>query len=386
MPGNKKRLLIEGWRSIPHSYALVNQFQILELLSRQEISIAHRDLPFSSRWRPTAGLFSAEQEALLASLPAPGARERFDAVYRIGFPFDLADSPRAERTVVFGTAEYGRALTASIAGGSPVAEAHWHSSAVIVTPSNWSRHGFLRAGAVAERCMVVPHGVDTQLFAPMDPAERKRLREAQGWEGFTFLTIGAATNNKGLDILLKALAIVSRSHPQVRLVVKGLDSMYDSDKLFAESKGRLTAQGIAQILPRIYYWGEATGMADMARMYNLADAYVAPYRAEGFGLPILEAAACGLPVICTAGGSSDDFVRDDFTMRISSQRVYTMSDEGPVMQLEANLDHLIELMTQAIEQPRIAERARAAGPQFVRENFTWRHVVDKLVDVLFPKS
>jgi hypothetical protein len=91
-------------------------------------------------------------------------------------------------------------------------------------------------------------------------------------------------------------------------------------------------------------------------------------------------------VICTAGGSSDDFVRDEFTMRISSQRVYTMSDEGPVMQLEPNLDHLIELMTQAIEQPRIAERARAAGPQFVRENFTWRHVVDKLVDVLFPKS
>lgn len=386
MPGATKRLLIEGWRSIPHSYALVNQFQILELLAREQISLAHRDLPYDSRWHPTAGLLSADQERRLSSVAPPKPRDRFDAVYRIGYPFDLSDSPVADRTVVFATSEYGRALDGSMAGGRPVAEAHWSSSSIIATPSKWSRQGFLRADAVADRVVVIPHGVDTSLFSPMDPAERQRLRSAMGWEGFVFLTVGAVTPNKGLDVLLDALAIVSQLHPEVRLVIKGLDKLYGSDKLLAEVQGRLRPQGIAQVRPRIRYWGDVTGMADMAIMYNLADAYVAPYRAEGFCLPILEAAACGIPVICTAGGSSDDFVNNDFALRIVSHPGQVMSDEGPVLQLEPNVGHLVELMTHVIEQPEVARVAREAGPKFVQANFTWRHAVDRLLKVLFPIS
>jgi glycosyltransferase involved in cell wall biosynthesis len=124
----------------------------------------------------------------------------------------------------------------------------------------------------------------------------------------------------------------------------------------------------------------------MATLYQLADAYVAPYRAEGFGLPVLEAIACGLPVICTAGGATDDFVRDDFALRISSKLVHLQSYDEPGIQLEPNLDHLIELMKRVIEQPEIARRARTAGPEFVRANYTWRHAVDKLMPLLFPQT
>ena len=154
----------------------------------------------------------------------------------------------------------------------------------------------------------------------------------------------------------------------------------------AQAAAKLTAEEIAQIDNRVHYRGGVGSLADMATLYQLSDAYVAPYRAEGFGLPVLEAAACGLPVICTAGGSTDDFVRDDFGLQISSRITHLPCYGESGMQLEPNLEHLIELMRRVIEQPEIAERARVAGPQFVRANFTWGHAVDKLLGVLFPQT
>ncbi len=90
MAQGQKKLLIEGWRGLPHSYAMVNQFQILELLKRPEISIAHRDLPYlAPHWKPVGGLFSVEQERQIAAIRMPGEGERFDALYRIGGRIDL---------------------------------------------------------------------------------------------------------------------------------------------------------------------------------------------------------------------------------------------------------------------------------------------------------
>ena len=51
-----------------------------------------------------------------------------------------------------------------------------------------------------------------------------------------------------------------------------------------------------------------TSGAQMAALYNLADAYVTPYHAEAFNMPALEAAACGVPLIVPRGGPTDDFV------------------------------------------------------------------------------
>jgi hypothetical protein len=56
------------------------------------------------------------------------------------------------------------------------------------------------------------------------------------------------------------------------------------------------------------------------------------------------------------------------------------------VQLEPNLDHLVELMSGVIEKPEIGAKARLAGPEFVRSNYTWGHAVDKLLTVLFPQT
>ena len=320
------------------------------------------------------------------SLPAPAAGERFDAVYRIAAPYDLSPSPSSDRTVVFCTAEFGNVPAIYMSGRRPLSEAHRNNPTIITTASNWSREGFLHAGAAAERVVVVPHGVDPKIFAPLDEAQRAEARRKLGWDGFIFLTVGSATPNKGMDLLFKAIAAIVGTHRQVQLVVKGIDVIYNSDKKIQQAAEKLTQQEIARLDSRVHYRGGVGSLVEMATLYQLADAYVAPYRAEGFGLPVLEAIACGLPVICTAGGATDDFVRDDFALRISSKLVHLQSYDEPGIQLEPNLDHLIELMKRVIEQPEIARRARTAGPEFVRANYTWRHAVDKLMPLLFPQT
>jgi glycosyltransferase involved in cell wall biosynthesis len=382
-----RRILIEGWRAIPHSYALVNQFQILEMLTRPELAIAHRDLAYIlPQWQGRTGIFSAEQEKILGAALPPAPGEKFDALYRIAAPFDFRAAESAPRTVVFGTAEFGIVPAHFIFWGKSVAEALGESRAVVVTPSNWSREGFLRSGAPADRVFVVPHGVDAGIFSPMEESRRAELRKQMGWEGFIFLTVGSVTENKGIDLLLKGLAAVSQRYPQTRLLIKGLDDLYDSRSLLRQSAGKLTEAERRQIEHRVHYRGETGALADMALLYQLADAYVTPYRAEGFCLPALEAAACGLPVICTRGGASDDFLRDDFSMRIQSRPVQVSSYGEQGVQLEPNLDHLVELMSGVIEKPEIGAKARLAGPEFVRSNYTWGHAVDKLLTVLFPQT
>jgi hypothetical protein len=68
----RKRLLVEGWRFIPHSYALVAQAHCLSLLRRNDVDLRFRDLPFhDGGWQPVRGLFAKEDEDALAALGAP---------------------------------------------------------------------------------------------------------------------------------------------------------------------------------------------------------------------------------------------------------------------------------------------------------------------------
>ena len=92
-------ILVSGWRFIVHSYAVANQFQCLELLRRSPgVRLFFEDVPyFDPSWRAATGLFSAESEAALRSIPPPPAGLKPHAELRIAFPYDLLRPPRASR-------------------------------------------------------------------------------------------------------------------------------------------------------------------------------------------------------------------------------------------------------------------------------------------------
>src|SRR6185503_19278167 len=124
-----------------------------------------------------------------------------------------------------------------------------------------------------------------------------------------------------IDLLLQAFAQILRKHRRARLLLKGLDSLYASQQYLDADLANLSAADARLVRSRLNYNGDSLTFAILPQLYYLADCYVTPYSGEGFNLPALEAAACGTPVICTAGGPTDDFVTDDFARRIDSQIV-----------------------------------------------------------------
>jgi glycosyltransferase involved in cell wall biosynthesis len=377
-------LLVEGWRFIPHSYAVVNQFQLLSLLNEPGLRILHRDMPyFREQWRPVNGLFSSEAEAALRAIPAVTGEAQADAVLRITYPYNLAPSPH-RRTCVFGTSEWGCVPDHYLAQNRSLRKVMSESDCLILTCSKWSRDGFVQSGADPNRVVVIPHGVDPLIYHPLAEAERTALRGQLGWTGFVFLTVGALTPNKGLALLLKAFAAVSQHYPHVRLVIKGLDSLYPSRALLLrQAKGLTQAEG-QRVQDRLLYLGQTLSFTEMAQLYQGADAYVSPYLAEAFNMPVLEAAASGALVICTAGGATDDFTTPDFTLPIHST-VQPVEQARGVWghQLQPDYDSLLQQMTAAVEQPQLASRARLAGPAVVATGFSWDLVARRLVDILF---
>ena len=371
-------VLVEGWRFLAHSYALVNQFQCLEMLGRENLNLFHRDAPLAhSDWRKTRGLFAADAEQRLAAIPPPLAEQQMDAIFRISFPYDMRPSP-ASRTAVFLTVQ-SAVRPNYFLGGIGIQQAMQQSNALIVTPSSWSRDRLVESGVPPTRIAVVPHGIDPAIFHPPSPAARDAIRRKAGCENsFVFLHIGAMTGNKNIGLLLRAFAFVAQRYPHARLALKGLDPLFGSTNLLKEAAGELTEAQIAVVQPRLGYWGGVWPMARMAELYHSADAYVSPYGAEGFNLPALEAAACGLPLICTAGGPTDEFTTDDFRLKIEAE-TEAAQDAQPGRLLVPHIDSLIAQMSRVLEDSRWVLRAKETGPAYVNSRLTWRLIVDQLL-------
>src|SRR5258706_2918099 len=197
----RRDILVSGWRSIPHSYAVVSEYQCLELLRRRpRLRLFFQDMPyFNVSWQASEGMHCAESEAALRSIPPPPADLKADAELRIEYPYDLLRPARASRTTVFGTAEHLSVPPSYIAGGVDVAEAQRRNGFRILTPSNWSKRGFVRSGVAAEDVTVLPHGFDPLVFKPATQERRAQVRAELGFSpgGFVFCHAGSMLLNKG---------------------------------------------------------------------------------------------------------------------------------------------------------------------------------------------
>jgi glycosyltransferase involved in cell wall biosynthesis len=377
-----KRVCVEGWRNINHSYAMVNQFQLLEM-AKFPMELRHNDTPhYKPNWNAkdnSSGL-NAEQTAILKAIKTPDPLEKLDAIYRIEYPFNFASS-RADQTFVFGTTEH-QTLEDKFVNRTP-AQANMDDSFTIITPSQWSKQGYLRAGFSDEKVLIVPHGINPDNLHIAQPQKRARFRKNIGLKDtdFALLSMGAMTPNKGVDILVIAFALLHRKNNNIKLILKDQSNLYGAtaqNVINNVQKTKFANLLTDECLADIFIISDNLNLNQIHGLYAATDCLVSPYRAEGFNLTPLEAAACGIPVVVTKGGATDEF----FDPIMGAQIESVLSEfEGSDTRafLNPQLDSLINELEQIISGQN--KCGGELGSQFVHENFSWNRVTKQLVSL-----
>jgi glycosyltransferase involved in cell wall biosynthesis len=235
-------------------------------------------------------------------------------------------------------------------------------------PSEHVRRMYLRSGADPERVVVIPNGVDLDRFTP-DP---DRLRTGAGDAppardgSLRFLFVGGLIWRKGPDVLVDAWRRAFAGRDDVTLVLKdsGAGTQYENQdrSVFRE----LAALGEA---PRIELIEDDLEPGEMAALYRSCDVLVHPYRGEGFAMTVLEAMACGLPVIVTGCPPTNEFCPPEAGWRIrahlglfTEDRVDNLVTAGRPWVAEPDAGHLVELLhAAAVAGPEERARRGAAG-------------------------
>jgi glycosyltransferase involved in cell wall biosynthesis len=173
----------------------------------------------------------------------------------------------------------------------------------ILTAGGDGRSFARRYGVADDRIHHVPHVVDFQRLASaarLAEGERERLRAELGVRGVTFVYVGRLWAGKGLTYLLEAFGgLQTRDVGEVSLLLVG-DGL-DEDEL----RARARALGLRNVVFSGFQSDDV-----LPRLYAASDVFVFPTLGDPFGMVVLEAMACGLPVVSTtaAGEISDRVV------------------------------------------------------------------------------
>jgi mannosyltransferase len=155
---------------------------------------------------------------------------------------------------------------------------------------------------------VIMHGVDTAIFHPVEDRAALRVSLNLPENGTILGCFGRIRAQKGVDLLVEAALRLLPSRPDVHIVFTGRVTE-DNRTFHGGLMARLTAAGLAD---RVRFLGEIP-WADVVRLYQSLDLFVAPARWEGFGLTPLEAMACGVPTVAARVGAFEALIDDPAT-------------------------------------------------------------------------
>jgi spore coat protein SA len=248
----------------------------------------------------------------------------------------------------------------------------------------------IRFPAIAERCHTVYNGVDTDRFCPSPdvPAQSDGTRH--------LLFVARLSPEKGVHVLIRAFKILAESRPALRLDLVGgaytqayLYLAPDPDDRAIASLERFYGNRLSEMVRRQLILKGQAYLDDLAAeaagddrivfhgviphsetiaLYRRATVMVLPsVWNEPSGLPILEAAACGLPLVSTRSGGIPEIVEHGRTGMLVAR---------------GDAEELALAISQVIDDPAFARAMGEAARQRVQERFTWEASARRLADLI----
>jgi phosphatidylinositol alpha-1,6-mannosyltransferase len=235
------------------------------------------------------------------------------------------------------------------------------SAAGLVAISQWTRNlclsvlGQLGFNAGEADVRTLSLGTDPEYFRPgIDSAG---VRQRYGLDGRRWLiTVARLTKHKGVDMGLQVLARLRDRYPNLAYLVVGSGGELPALERLAQNLG---------VADRVRF---LTGVpdTDLPGLYNCAEIYLGLSRqtegnAEGFGISLVEAGACGLPVVGGRSGGIPDTVR-------AGETGLLVDSERPA--------EIAAAVCELLDNPMMAQRLGTNGRQAVETHYNWKRVAD----------
>jgi glycosyltransferase involved in cell wall biosynthesis len=232
---------------------------------------------------------------------------------------------------------------------------------LVSTVSQHSKNDIVRFyGVPAAKIHVIPDGVDTGLFRPMDDEPRLQAwrRSHLGDDVPFLLYVGRPSSRRNLPNLFRAFARLKREQRiphRLALVGTALEGIS-----LQPSRDELAAAGLDRDVVFVPY----ASHEDIAVALNACALFLYPSSYEGFGMPVLEAMACGTPAIALENTAFPEFA-------------------GGVARLlpDAEVGTLVDAIAGLLADPEERARMRREGPRRAA-GYDWRLVTARYVELL----
>ena len=276
---------------------------------------------------------------------------------------------------------------------------------LLLVTSDWVAATYLRDGIRARQTVTLPVGCDTDSFTLRDPDDPKvrAVREALGVSPgeLLILTVGGDAASKGGREVMEALATLGDDVPPWRYVCK----VWPQPR--TEVQNQLDAELATSlgIQDRVCFHTHLVSRNLMPYLLAACDIYAGPSRLEGFGMPQVEAGACGKPVIgIRAMAMLDTLVHGEtaFLASVAAEIHITSTVLGPeagfepghrivfdpprVSDYRASSQDIAAYLKLLLTDAGLRQRMGAAGRRRAMEHFDYRQVARRLVEILTERQ
>jgi len=275
---------------------------------------------------------------------------------------------------------------------------------LILVTSNWVKEMYVRDGIRGDNIVVLPVGCDTNSFLPFNKSDPKimAVRESLGIlpGQLMILTVGGDAASKGAQEVMQALALLDNKVPEWKYVCK----VWPQERTLIQNLQDLELAKRLGIDKKVIYATNTISRNLVPYLIGACDIYAAPSRLEGFGMPQVEAGACGKPVISIeAMGMLDTLVHgktaflakvdqrivvDHVILGIESgfEEMHRIEFKVPrTVDYRANVQDIANNLTDLMNDPALREKMGKAGRERVIENFDYRVVAKRFLKIMNNK-
>lgn len=275
---------------------------------------------------------------------------------------------------------------------------------LILVTSNWVKEMYVRDGIKPDNIVVLPVGCDTSSFVPFDPEDPKILavRESLGIspDQIMILTVGGDAASKGAQEVMQALSIIDTRAPDWKYVCK----VWPQPRTKIQNLLDLKMAQALGLEKNITYATNTVSRNYMPYLIGACDIYAAPSRLEGFGMPQVEAGACGKPVIgIKAMGMLDTLIHNktaflaDVAQRIVLNDVILGEESGfeenrkihfeipRTVDYRANVQDIAKYLLKLMQDGNLRKQMGEAGRERALQNFDYRIVTKRFVEIVQEK-